>query len=135
MTKAERGEAYREYQRAYYQAHKEELQKRQREYYLANREKICKAARERYYTLKAERMEKGAGKHAVGGTLMNDKWIPVSERLPEEGTPVLVMRQYERGKFPITYERYDPRSNMWHDGCAQYWFPLPEAPEEDADDE
>lgn len=53
---AERGEAYREYQRAYYQAHKEELQKRQREYYLANREKICKAARERHYKRKAERM-------------------------------------------------------------------------------
>lgn len=59
---AERGEAYREYQRAYYQAHKEELQKRQREYYLANREKICKAARERSYKRKAGRMEKGAEK-------------------------------------------------------------------------
>lgn len=59
---AERGKAYREYQRAYYQAHKEELQKRQREYYLANREKIRKAARERYYKLKAERMEKGEEK-------------------------------------------------------------------------
>lgn len=62
---AERGEAYREYQRAYYQAHKGELQKRHREYYwenLAHREKICKAARERYYKLKAERMEKGAEK-------------------------------------------------------------------------
>lgn len=73
----ERGEAYREYQRAYYQAHKYELQKRHREYYwknkeqqmrhnreyyLANREKICKAARERYYKLKAERMDKGEEK-------------------------------------------------------------------------
>lgn len=76
---AERGEAYREYQRAYYQAHKGELQKRHREYYwenreqqlkrnrkhyLAHREKICKAARERYYKLKAERMEKGGEKNA-----------------------------------------------------------------------
>ena len=74
---AERGEAYREYQRAYYQAHKEELQKRHREYYwknkeqqmrhnreyyLANREKIRKAARERYYKHQADRMEKGAEK-------------------------------------------------------------------------
>ena len=74
---AERGEARREYQLAYYQAHKEELQKRHREYYwenkeeqrkrnrkhyLAHREKICKAALERYYKLKAERMEKGGGK-------------------------------------------------------------------------
>ena len=59
---AERGEAHRENQRAYYQAHKEELQKRHREYYLAHRGKICKAARERYYKLQAERMEKGAEK-------------------------------------------------------------------------
>ena len=74
---AERGEAYREYQRAYYQAHKEELQRRHREYYwknkeqqrgynrkhyLANREKIRKAALERYYKLKTERMEKAAEK-------------------------------------------------------------------------
>lgn len=74
---AERGEVYREYQRAYYQAHKEELQRRHREYYwknkeqqrgynrkhyLANREKIRKAALERYYKLKTERMEKAAEK-------------------------------------------------------------------------
>ena len=63
---AERGEAYREYQRAYYQARKEELQKRHREYYLAHRGKICKAARERYYKLQAERMEKGAEKLLEG---------------------------------------------------------------------
>lgn len=52
--------------------------------------------------------------------------LDISERLSEEGTLVLVLCQYERGKFPITYERYDPRSKMWHDGCAQYWFPVPE---------
>lgn len=85
---AERGEVYREYQRAYYQAHKEELQRRHREYYwknkeqqrgynrkyyLANREKIRKAALERYYKLKTERMEKAAEKsgssHAVRGAV------------------------------------------------------------------
>ena len=65
---------------------------------------------------------------------MNDKWIPVSERLPEEGTLVLVMCRYESApdKFPITYERYDPRSEMWHDGCARCWFPLTEVPEEES---
>lgn len=65
---------------------------------------------------------------------MNDKWIPVSERLPEEGTLVLVLCRFERApdKYFIAHERYDKRSNMWHDGCAQYWFPLPEVPEEES---
>ena len=64
---------------------------------------------------------------------MNDKWIPVSERLPEEGTLVLVLCDTSAtGKFPITYERYDPRSEMWHDGCARCWFPLTEVPEEES---
>lgn len=66
---------------------------------------------------------------------MNDKWIPVSERLPEEGTLVLVLCRYERapGKYLFAYERYDPRSTIWHaDDYARYWFPLPEVPEEES---
>lgn len=73
---AERGEAYLEYQRAYYQAHKEELQKRQREYYLANREKIRKAARERYYKLQAERMEKGEASCCRGKRMPKEELMP-----------------------------------------------------------
>lgn len=45
---AERGEARREYQRAYYQAHKEELQKRHREYYWENKEEQRKRNRKHY---------------------------------------------------------------------------------------
>lgn len=65
---------------------------------------------------------------------MNDIWIPVSERLPEEGTPVLVLCRYARapGKYLVAYERYDPRSNIWHNGSAHYWFALPEVPEEES---
>lgn len=45
---AERGEAYREYQRAYYQAHKQELQKRYREYYWENKEQKRRYNRKHY---------------------------------------------------------------------------------------
>lgn len=88
---AERVRARSEYQQAYYQSRKQELQKRHREYYwahkeqvlaeyrenrekrleysrkyyLANREKIRKAQehrRKHYYKLNTERMGKGAEK-------------------------------------------------------------------------
>lgn len=43
---AERWEARREYQRAYYQAHKEEVQKRNREYHWKNKENREETKRE-----------------------------------------------------------------------------------------
>lgn len=43
---AERGMARRQYQQAYYQSRKEELQKRHREYYWAHREQVLAKYRE-----------------------------------------------------------------------------------------
>lgn len=60
-----------------------------------------------------------------------DNWISVKDRLPEEGTPVVVLCAY--GESPIAWyhwmESATHRSSMWHDGTARYWFPLPELPE------
>ena len=68
---AERGMARRQYQQAYYQSRKEELQKRHREYYWAHREQVLAKYREKrkksvkrrsigkhYHKLNTERMEK-----------------------------------------------------------------------------
>ena len=54
---------------------------------------------------------------------MLDNWIPVSDRLPEKGALVVALCRYKSApdKYYITHERYDPRSNMWHDGSARYW--------------
>lgn len=62
---------------------------------------------------------------------MNDKWIPVSERMPEDGQMVVVLCRYEFAseKYILACERYSHMSRMWHDGCARYWFPVPEVPE------
>ena len=56
------------------------------------------------------------------------RWIPVSERLPEEGVAVIV--KYESGYAIAFYKdgvwrRY---SNWWIDGIT-HWRPLPEQPE------
>ena len=60
-------------------------------------------------------------------------WISVKDRLPEDGTPVIVLcrfASYQCGWYRMT-EFTTHKSNMWHDGTARYWFPLPELPKEE----
>ena len=61
-------------------------------------------------------------------------WISVKDRLPEDGTPVIALcrfASYQCGWYRMT-EFATHKSNMWHDGTARYWFPLPELPKEEA---
>ena len=60
-------------------------------------------------------------------------WISVEDRLPEDGTPVIALcrfASYQCGWYRMT-EFTTHKSNMWHDGTARYWFPLPEPPKEE----
>lgn len=60
-------------------------------------------------------------------------WISVKDRLPEDGTPVIALcrfASYQCGWYRMT-EFTTHKSNMWHDGTARYWFPLPEPPKEE----
>lgn len=62
------------------------------------------------------------------------EWISVKDRLPEDGTPVIVLcrfASYQCGWHRMT-EFTTHKSNMWHDGTARYWFPLPKPPKEEA---
>lgn len=63
---------------------------------------------------------------------VNYEWIPVSNRMPGDGQMVAVLCRYEFApeKYILACERYNHMSHMWHDGAAQYWFPLPKVPEE-----
>lgn len=58
-------------------------------------------------------------------------WISVKDMLPEDGTPVVALCQYNRhsGVWYWAEEYANKKSNMWHDGTARYWFPLPTLPE------
>lgn len=60
-------------------------------------------------------------------------WISVKDRLPEDGTPVIALcrfASYQCGWYRMT-EFTTHKSNMWYDGTARYWFPLPEPPKEE----
>lgn len=58
-----------------------------------------------------------------------NRWIPVSERLPEEGEPVLVHKGYSRPDISC-YRRFQ-NGVFWHGRGKEvtHWMPLPSAPE------
>lgn len=68
----------------------------------------------------------------VRETLERTRWIPVSERLPNDGEFVLT---YKNGEFEV--QEYEKRRNGWISG-GWFWslctvthgMPLPELPEE-----
>ena len=68
---------------------------------------------------------------------MKNRWIHVSERLPEPDMPVLIIRE-PRGGEPMTIEIgwRKPRGEWKIYGTASkavvYWMPLPKVPEAEA---
>ena len=61
-----------------------------------------------------------------------DLWVPVTERLPENGYSVLVTSG--KGHRPII-ARYSRACNAWRVPCGlriTHWMPLPEPPKEGA---
>ena len=76
-----------------------------------------------------------AVRRAIEKTEQNQKWIPVSERLPEENERVLGTKKGASAAFVF----YGKRNNgNWVDlewSCYRYgvthWMPLPEPPKED----
>lgn len=72
------------------------------------------------------------------------QWIPVSERLPDDNTPVLVycvnttiqggavrhMGSLDSGKFWFLKTKPDLVSFPFHDWKVTHWMPLPEPPQE-----
>ena len=62
------------------------------------------------------------------------RWIPVTERLPEDGFEVLVYTDRYGGRHEFAY--YVPRLGAWYQNCAllipnvTHWMPLPKPPKE-----
>ncbi len=65
--------------------------------------------------------------------LEQTRWIPCSERLPDDGEFVLT---YKNGQFEV--QEYEKRRNGWIGGggwfwslaMVSHWMPLPEPPKE-----
>ena len=65
--------------------------------------------------------------------LERTRWIPCSERLPNDGEFVLA---YKNGQFEV--QEYEKRRNGWISGgwfwslcTVTHWMPLPKPPKED----
>ena len=62
------------------------------------------------------------------------RWIPVSERLPDNWKPVLTIDMSESTRVPVP-AFYDPETSLWsthlpnYDLWVTHWMPLPEPPE------
>lgn len=69
--------------------------------------------------------------HLLANGVTIQKWIPVTERLPEDREVVLVFAQYpfdERGT--ITVAEFEPENKVFW-GIVSHWMPLPEPPKEE----
>lgn len=70
-------------------------------------------------------------------SLAEEKWIPVTERLPEQGKQYLVMRYDSVTKTPfidiLWHDAHDLWWNRLYKGqyAVTHWMPLPEPPKED----
>ena len=76
---------------------------------------------------------------AEGVTFATDnKWIPVSERLPEKFGEYIVTVQEETGEKYSDYADYDLSHQRWRTGLflgvrdkVTHWMPMPEPPKGD----
>ena len=60
------------------------------------------------------------------------RWIPVTERLPEDDDDVLIMSSgsISMGYYSVCNEYWADYINVYYDDVT-HWMPLPERPEED----
>ena len=60
------------------------------------------------------------------------KWISVTDRLPEDSSPVLTVYSNVYGEMVLALNDYDSEcDNPWHDSGREetlYWMPIPPIP-------
>ena len=66
--------------------------------------------------------------HLIANGVTVQKWIPVSERLPEKGGSYLVFSSKSKTVFTAHYWLGDRWSNRANGQFITHWMPLPEPP-------
>jgi hypothetical protein len=77
--------------------------------------------------------------HLLANGVTFQKWIPVSERLPEPETDVLIFRYGCAEVMTYRYDRhghlcfmdFDDSGYWWERKGITHWMPLPEPPQEE----
>jgi len=62
---------------------------------------------------------------------LENPWVDVNERLPENNSPVFVRRETTFGDFDFTTARYNSdykREDKWSSGPITHWMPIPPFP-------
>ena len=94
-----------------------------------DREKLIALIRHEVVPYFAERI----ADHLIANGVTIQRWIPVTEKLPESGKIVLI---YQDGGWGAegSYSTYDKKWRRfgWGSGCidATHWMPLPQPPKE-----
>ena len=70
--------------------------------------------------------------------MTENKWIPVTERMPDTFGEYSVTIKTIEGRLYSDYADYDPIAKKWypslffaHNSKLVYWMPLPEPPKEE----
>jgi len=66
--------------------------------------------------------------------LEQTRWIPVSERLPEEVGTYITTVDYEKHGIAVGQRYYHGKGLGWEDDCVIAWMPLPEPYEAESED-
>ena len=108
---------------------------------MTDREKLIELIQHEVVPYFAERI----ADHLISNGVTFQQWIPVTERLPEDGRPVLVFCEnttiqggatrhigsLDSGKFWFLKTQPELASFPFHDWKVTHWMPLPEPPHED----
>lgn len=66
--------------------------------------------------------------HLIANGVTNQKWIPVTERLPEQGQEVILYTGNILKPTVLAYQFWNPKYDTWTH--VTHWMPLPEPPKE-----
>ena len=64
--------------------------------------------------------------HLIQNGVTFQKWVPVSERLPEQGQEVIIYTGNILKPTVLAYQFWNPKYDTW--AHVTHWMPLPEPP-------